>query len=124
VPLFASKDYKGKSKRGLYGDVVEELDWSVGEILKTLKDLKIDNNTLVIFSSDNGPWLTQNEKGGSAGLLFEGKGSSWEGGTRVPMIARWPGVIKPNQTTGALATTMDLLPTITNFPALNYLVRN
>ncbi len=115
VPLFASKGFKGKSKRGLYGDVVEELDWSVGQILKTLKDLKIDNNTLVIFTSDNGPWLTQKEQGGSAGLLFEGKGSSWEGGTRVPMIARWSGVIKPNQTTAALATTMDLLPTIVKF---------
>ncbi|MEX2335683.1 MAG: sulfatase [Fulvivirga sp.] len=84
VPLFASENFKGKSKRGLYGDVVEELDWSVGEILKTLKELNLDKNTLVVFTSDNGPWLTKKERGGSAGLLFEGKGSAYEGGMRVP----------------------------------------
>lgn len=112
VPLFASKDFAGKSKRGLYGDVVSELDWSVGEILKTVKDLGLEKNTLVIFTSDNGPWLREKENGGSAGLLFEGKGSSYEGGMRVPAIAWWPGTIKPLQTNTALATTMDLFPTI------------
>lgn len=114
VPLYASDDFKGKSKRGLYGDVVEELDWSVGQILKTLKELNLDNNTLVVFTSDNGPWLREKEKGGSAGLLFEGKGSTYEGGMRVPAIFRWPGTIKPAQTNTAIATTMDLFPTIMN----------
>jgi arylsulfatase A-like enzyme len=112
VPLFASPEFAGKSKRGLYGDVVSELDWSVGEILKTIKDLGLDANTLVIFTSDNGPWIREKQNGGSAGPLFEGKGSSYEGGMRVPAIARWPGTIKPLQTTSALATTMDLFPTI------------
>lgn len=112
VPLHASDSFKGKSKRGLYGDVVAELDWSVGELLKTLKELKIEKNTLVIFTSDNGPWLTQKENGGSAGLLFEGKGSAYEGGMRVPAIAWWPGKIKADQVSTALATTMDLFPTV------------
>ncbi|MEO6000590.1 MAG: sulfatase [Chitinophagaceae bacterium] len=111
VPLYASPSFAGKSKRGPYGDVVEELDWSVGEILKTLKSLKIDQNTLVIFTSDNGPWLTQFDHGGSAGILYEGKFSTYEGGMRVPAIAWWPGKIKPNTISTALATTMDLLPT-------------
>ena len=112
VPLHASKDFKGKSKRGLYGDVVSELDWSVGKILNTLKELKLDKNTLVIFTSDNGPWLLMKQDGGSAGSLFEGKGSAYEGGMRVPAIAWWPGTIKPNQINEALAATMDLFPTI------------
>jgi arylsulfatase A len=114
TPLHASDDFIGKSKRGLYGDVVEELDWSVGQILQTLKEQKLDKNTLVIFTSDNGPWLRQKEHGGSAGLLFEGKGSTYEGGFRVPAVAWWPGTIKPNQTSTAIATTMDLYPTILN----------
>ena len=114
IPLHASPKFKNKSKRGLYGDVVEELDWSVGQILKTLKDLKIDKNTLVIFTSDNGPWLPKKEQGGAAGLLYEGKGSSYEGGMREPAIAWWPGTIKAKQVNTALATTMDLFPTIMN----------
>ncbi|MEJ7766968.1 MAG: sulfatase [Chitinophagaceae bacterium] len=112
VPLFASPAYKGTSKRGLYGDVVAELDWSVGQIIKALKENKIDKNTIVFFTSDNGPWLTQKENGGSAGLLFEGKGSAYEGGMRVPAIAWWPGIIKPNQVSASLATSMDLFPTL------------
>ena len=112
VPLFASDEFRGKSKRGLYGDVVEELDWSVGRILQTLKDLKIDKQTLVVFTSDNGPWIREKHEGGSAGLLFEGKGSAYEGGLRVPAVFWWPGTIKPLQTNTALATTMDLYPTI------------
>ena len=112
VPLYASDDFRGKSKRGLYGDVVEELDWSVGQILKTLKELKLDKNTLVVFTSDNGPWIREKHEGGSAGLLFEGKGSTYEGGMRVPAVFWWPGTIKPLQTNTALATTMDLYPTI------------
>ena len=111
VPLYASPAFAGKSKRGLYGDVVEELDWSVGQVLKTLKDLKIDKNTLVIFTSDNGPWLTQLDHGGSAGLLYGGKHSTYEGGMREPAIFWWPGKIKANIICTALATTMDLLPT-------------
>ncbi|MEJ7780135.1 MAG: sulfatase [Daejeonella sp.] len=111
VPLHASDTFLNKSERGLFGDAVEELDWSVGEILKNLKQLDLDKNTLVIFTSDNGPWLREKENGGSSGLLFEGKGSTYEGGFRVPAIARWPGKIKPNQTSSAIATTMDLYPT-------------
>ncbi|MGV3502098.1 MAG: sulfatase [Adhaeribacter sp.] len=112
VPLHASAAYKGKSKRGLYGDVVEELDGSVGQILKTLRELQLDKNTLVIFTSDNGPWLLKKEEGGSAGLLFEGKGAAYEGGMRVPAIAWWPGTIPARQVNPALATTLDLFPTI------------
>jgi arylsulfatase A-like enzyme len=92
--------------------VVSELDWSVGELLKTLREQKLDQNTLVIFTSDNGPWLLQKQNGGSAGHLFEGKGTTYEGGMRVPAIAWWPGKIKAGQINQALAATMDLLPTI------------
>lgn len=112
TPLYASNDFKGKSKRGLYGDVVEELDWSVGKIISTLKELKLDKNTFVIFLSDNGPWLIQKDHGGSAGLLFEGKGSTYEGGMRVPAIAWWPGKVKANSISTELATSLDLFPTI------------
>jgi len=111
VPLYASDKFKGKSKRGLYGDVVSELDWSVGQLLNKLKELKLDGNTLVIFTSDNGPWLTQKQNGGSAGLLFEGKGSDYEGGMRVPAIAWWPGTIPANQLCTSPASAMDLFPT-------------
>lgn len=114
TPLSASADFKGKSKRGLYGDVVEELDWSVGKVLATLKELKLDKNTLVIFTSDNGPWLIREERGGSAGLLSGGKGSPYEGGYRVPAIAWWPGTIKANQISESVVRTMDLFPTILN----------
>lgn len=110
VPLFASSDFEGKSSRGLYGDVVEELDWSVGEVLKALKERGLAENTLVIFTSDNGPWLTEKQEGGSAGLLHQGKGSTWEGGMREPMIAWWPNKITPG-TTQSLATTMDIYAT-------------
>ena len=111
IPLFASKDFKGKSPRGLYGDVVEELDWSVGEILKTLRELKLAERTLVMFTSDNGPWLIMRLNGGSAGLLRGGKGSTWEGGMREPTIAWWPGVIRPGTLCTQLASTLDVLPT-------------
>jgi arylsulfatase A-like enzyme len=111
VPLFASPEFRGKSARGLYGDVVEELDWSVGQVLATLRSEGLAENTLVVFTSDNGPWLTQFEQGGSAGLLREGKGCTFDGGMRVPMIAWWPGKIAPRRTTSALATTMDLFAT-------------
>jgi arylsulfatase A len=111
VPLFASKDFAGKSPRGLYGDVVEELDWSVGEVLKALQEEKLDRKTLVFFTSDNGPWLQFNEHGGSAGLLRDGKGSTFEGGMRMPAIAWWPGTISAGATTQEMGSTMDLFVT-------------
>ena len=111
VPLFASQKFRGQSPRGLYGDVVEELDWSVGEILKTLRAEGLERNTLVFFTSDNGPWLTQGRAGGSAGLLREGKGSTWEGGMRVPGIAWWPGSVTSGVVTRELACMMDLFTT-------------
>ena len=112
VPLFASGRFKGKSPRGLYGDVVEELDWSVGRILDTLRRLKLAENTLVLFTSDNGPWLIMKLNGGSAGLLREGKGCTFDGGMREPCIAWWPGTIKAGQTVRDMGSTLDFLPTI------------
>lgn len=111
VPLHASERFRGKSKGGLYGDVVETIDWSTGEILDTLKKLNLDNITLVIFTSDNGPWLQKREQGGSAFPLRNGKGSTWEGGFRVPCIMRWPGHIPAGKICDQLATVMDFLPT-------------
>ena len=110
VPLFASPEFRGKSRRGIYGDTVEELDWSVGQVLSALRKQGLAENTLVVFTSDNGPWLTQGAQGGSAGLLREGKGSTWEGGMRVPAIFFWPGRIQPG-VTSTLAHAMDLFPT-------------
>jgi arylsulfatase A len=111
IPLAASDRFRGKSARGLYGDTVEELDWSTGEILRTLSELGLDENTIVFFTSDNGPWLSKKDGGGSAGPLREGKGSTWDGGLRVPLIARWPGQIPANVRTQAFATMMDVFPT-------------
>lgn len=110
VPIFASQRFAGQSARGLYGDVIETIDWSTGEILRTLREKGLADNTLVFFTSDNGPWLSQKMRGGSAGLLRGGKGSTWEGGQRVPGIAWWPGRIKP-ATTQAIATNLDYFPT-------------
>lgn len=110
VPLFRSGTFEGVSRRGLYGDVVEELDANVGRVLDTLRETELAKNTLVWFTSDNGPWLTQGLQGGSAGLLRDGKGSTWEGGMREPAIAWWPGTIRP-AVTPELASTLDLLPT-------------
>jgi arylsulfatase A len=112
VPLFVSKDFTGKSKRGLYGDVVEELDWSVGQVLEVLRAEGLAENTLVIFTSDNGPWLIFGLQGGSAGLLRDGKGSTWEGGVRVPCIMSWPGQTPAGRTTAEIASTLDILPTV------------
>lgn len=112
VPLFVSDKFKGKSGAGLYGDVVMELDWSVGQILKALKDNGVDERTLVVFTSDNGPWLSYGDHAGSAGPLREGKGTMFEGGCREPTIARWPGRIPAGTTCDELASTIDLLPTI------------
>jgi len=111
VPLFASDRFRGSSARGLYGDVVEEIDWSAGQILEVLRELGLEENSLVFFTSDNGPWLTKFQEGGSAGLLRGGKGSTWEGGVREPAIAWWPGRIPAGRVTHALGSTMDLFTT-------------
>jgi arylsulfatase len=111
VPLGVSDKFRGKSEQGMFGDVMMEVDWSVGEILKTLEKHRLENNTLVIFTSDNGPWLNFGNHAGSAGPLREGKGTSWEGGVRVPSIMRWPGIIPEGSVCDKMATTMDLLPT-------------
>ena len=105
-PLAASEAFYKKSGAGLYGDVIAELDWSVGTILDTLKELNLEKRTLVIFTSDNGPWF-----GGYSGGLRGMKGQQWEGGIRVPMIARWPGVIPPGQTISETAGSVDVFPT-------------
>ncbi len=112
VPLFVGERFNGSSKSGLFADVVQEVDWSVGEILNTLKKNKLDKDTLVIFTSDNGPWLSYGEHAGSSGPLREGKGTAWEGGVRVPFIARWPGQIPAGRVNRKPAMTIDLLPTI------------
>jgi arylsulfatase A len=112
VPLHVSSKFKGMSQQGLYGDVIMEIDWSVGEVLKTLKKCGIDRNTLVIFTSDNGPWLSYGNHAGSAGPLREGKGTCWEGGTREPCIMRWPGKIPAGTVSDDMLMTIDLFPTI------------
>jgi arylsulfatase A len=112
VPLYASEGFEGKSKGGRYGDVIEEIDWSVGEILNALATFGLDENTLVVFTSDNGPWLSYGSHSGSAGPLREGKGTVWEGGVRVPCLMRWPGVIPAGSVCDAPAMTIDLLPTL------------
>jgi arylsulfatase A-like enzyme len=112
VPLHVSDKFKGKSKRGLYGDVIMELDWSVGEILAALKKHNLDERTLVIYTSDNGPWLPYGEHSGSAGPLREGKFTTFEGGVRMPFIARWPEHIPAGSVCYEPAMTIDLLPTI------------
>jgi len=115
VPLFVSEKHRGKSKAGLYGDVIEEIDWSVGEIVAALKRHGLENDTLVIFASDNGPWLSYGHHAGSAGPLREGKGTSFDGGVRVPFIARWPGKIPAGSVCKVPAMTIDLLPTLAKF---------
>ncbi|HJZ54673.1 MAG TPA: sulfatase-like hydrolase/transferase, partial [Gemmataceae bacterium] len=112
VPLFVSDKFKGKSPQGLYGDVIMEIDWSVGEILKALDEHKLADNTLVMFSCDNGPWLSYGNHAGSAGPLREGKGTVWEGGVRVPFVARWPGKIPAGSVCHENAMTIDVLPTV------------
>jgi arylsulfatase A-like enzyme len=111
VPLYVSDKFKGSTQRGLYGDVMAEIDWSVGQILETLKKNGLDENTLVMFTSDNGPWLAYGDHGGSSGPLREGKHTAWEGGTRVPAIMRWPGRIPAGQVNDELVSAMDVLPT-------------
>ena len=130
IPLGASENFKGKSAGGFYGDTIEEIDWSCGEIFKTLKELDLDDNTLVIFTSDNGPWVetTRGMKGdgkafiprdhsGNADPLRGWKMSAWDGGSRVPFIARWPGKIPAGRVSDELLSTMDLLPTFASIAA-------
>ena len=114
VPIYASPDFQGTSNRGLYGDVIQELDWSVGEVLRKLEEKGILENTLIVFSSDNGPWLVMEDHGGSAGPLREGKQFTFEGGVRVPTVAMWKGKIQPGQVYEDLATQMDWFPTFCN----------
>ncbi|MBI1335211.1 MAG: sulfatase-like hydrolase/transferase [Armatimonadetes bacterium] len=111
VPIAASKRFLGKSRAGLYGDVVQEIDWSVGEVLKTLKEQGLEKNTLVTFSSDNGPWLPYGDHAGSAGGLREGKGTTFEGGFREPGIFYEPGFVPKGLVVNEMASTMDYLPT-------------
>ncbi len=121
--LGASNKFKGKSPRGLYGDVIEEIDHSTGQILDALGELGLEKNTYVLFTSDNGPWLIKNQgkidgtlegdHGGSAGILRSGKVSTWEGGQRVPAVFWAPGRIHPNTTCKTMASTLDILPTFT-----------
>lgn len=111
TPIYPGEAFRGKSDNGRFGDWVEEVDWSVGRVFDALRELKLDNRTLVIFTSDNGPWLIKGPDGGSAGPLRGGKGSTWEGGVRVPTIARWLGKIAPGSVYDAVSGTIDLLPT-------------
>lgn len=113
VPIFASERFRGRSEAGLYGDVIEELDWSVGEILTTLRKLNLDERTLVIFMSDNGPFLSYGEHAGSAAPLREGKLTAFEGGVRVPCIVRWPGRVPANRISAEPFMAIDWMPTLT-----------
>jgi arylsulfatase A-like enzyme len=110
APVFASKAFQGRSKGGRFGDTVEEIDWSVGQVMKAIKEAGIDENTLVVFTSDNGPWSMFGPHGGTAKPLRGEKGTSWEGGYRVPGIFRWPSKIKPGEV-GGLAANLDLYAT-------------
>lgn len=112
VPLGVSDKFKGKSKQGLFGDVMLEVDWSVSQIMEALKKQGIDKNTMVIFTSDNGPWLNYGNHAGSTGGLKEGKGTSWEGGQKEPFIVRWPGVVPAGTVCNNLACNIDILPTL------------
>lgn len=111
TPLFRSEDFVGRSLGGRYGDVIEEIDWGVGQIRNTLESLDLAENTLIMFSSDNGPWLTMNEEGGRAGLLRHGKGTTFEGGVRVPTIFHWPGKIQPGAIS-EIGSTLDIFATV------------
>ncbi|RCS41567.1 arylsulfatase [Bremerella cremea] len=111
VPLFRSPEFEGVSRRGYFGDVIEEIDWSVGQVLQKLRDTGLDDNTLVVFCSDNGPWLPYGDHGGSAGPLRGGKGSTWDGGMREPTIFWWPKTIPAASVAADIGSTMDLMAT-------------
>ena len=110
MPLFRSEDFRGRSSAGVYGDVIEEIDWAVGQVLETLERLDLAERTLVVFTSDNGPWISYRTHGGSAGPLRHGKGTTFEGGMRVPGLFWWPGTIAPG-VTQAIGSAMDLFTT-------------
>jgi arylsulfatase A len=112
VPLFVSDKFEGKSEQGMYGDVIMEIDWSVGQILDAISRNDLDEHTLVVFTSDNGPWLSYGDHAGSAGPLREGKGTTFDGGQREPTLMRWPARIPAGSTCSEPAMTIDLLPTI------------
>ena len=116
--MYASDDFLGKSKRGLYGDVIEEIDFGVGQILSELKKLDLEKNTIVVFTSDNGPWLTYKTHGGSAGLLRNGKGTTWEGGMRVPAIFWGAGIVP--KSVNEMGSTLDLYPTFMSISNISY----
>ncbi len=111
TPIYPGEKFRGKSSNGRVGDWIEEVDWSTGRVLDTLRELKLAENTLVVFTSDNGPWLVKGADSGSSGPLRGGKGSTWEGGVRVPTLAWWPGKIAAGSSADAIAGTIDLLPT-------------
>lgn len=117
TPIFRSEAFAGRSLGGRYGDVIEELDWSVGEIARTLDKHALTGNTLILFTSDNGPWLTMNEHGGTAGLLRHGKGTTFEGGMRVPAIFSWPGRIQPGVVSG-VGSALDIYATVARLAGL------
>lgn len=120
IPLFASDQFRNTSDRGLYGDVIEEIDWWTGQLMRHIQEKELDQNTLVIFTSDNGPWLSFKEKGGSAGQLRGGKFSNYEGGVRVPCIMRWPGMWRENVESNAITSTVDLFPTLAHYAGVNF----
>ena len=112
IPIYPGKEFEGTSQAGLYGDAIEEIDWCTGRILDALGDLGLDQRTLVIYTSDNGPWLGFDDQSGSAAPLRGGKLTTWEGGVRVPCVMRWPGRIPPGTVCSELATVMDIMPTV------------
>tara|TARA_B100001093_G_scaffold81766_1_gene73173 strand:+ start:400 stop:1824 length:1425 start_codon:yes stop_codon:yes gene_type:complete len=118
IPLYASDEFLGSSSGGLYSDVIEEIDWSVGQVLKALKENNIDKNTVVLFSSDNGPWLRFEKHGGSAGPLRAGKGTTFEGGQRVPTIFWGPGIVKPG-VVHEMGSTLDIINTFSSMAGLD-----
>jgi arylsulfatase A-like enzyme len=118
MPLFRSSEFAGKSRAGRYGDVIEEIDWNVGRLIAALRELEIDRNTLVVFTTDNGPWAVFDEQGGSAGTLRGAKGGTFEGGIRVPAIFWWPGTIRSSVILD-MGSTLDLLPTFASLAAVS-----
>lgn len=119
VPLYASEQFKGKSRRGLYGDVIEEIDWNVGRLLDYLDENGLSNNTLIIYSSDNGPWLEQKQNGGCAAPLRGGKFTLYEGGVRTPCVMRWKGKIPANIISDEIVSSIDLFPTIMHYAGVD-----
>lgn len=115
VPLYASEQFKGKSRRGLYGDVIEEIDWNVGRLLDYLDENGLSNNTLIIYSSDNGPWLEKKQDGGCVSPLRGGKFTLYEGGVRTPCVMCWKGKIPANKVSDEIVASIDLFPTIMHY---------